>query len=541
MKSNFSKTILFLLVISFSLPSCLKDLNQSPFYGLNSTSVYAVPSNYVHVLAKLYAALALTGDQGPAGNGDITGFDEGSSGMLRSMYNLQELPTDEAVCCWNDPGISDLHYMIYNSQDPWVKYTYYRIYFLESLCNEFIRASSDSAIAGHGFADADASQIKVYNAEARFLRALGYYYAIDLFGSVPFITEKDGVGAFYPKQISRAALFSYIESELKAIDPLLAPARQSDYGHADQGADWALLARLYLNAGVYTGTTRYTDCITYCNKIINAGYTLDPNYQHMFQADNNTSPEIIFPVVYSGSYSQTYGGTTFLVHCAIGGAGTKMNSTNYGLAAGQGWGGYRATPQFVSKFYSVPGDTNSLDTLDSREMFFTAGQILQINNYASFSNGYANTKWKNTSSTGQPVAGNDPGGIFVDTDWPLFRLAEVFLNYAEAVVQGGSGGDMGTATGYVNQLIDRAYGNSSHEIGTLDLPTVQLQRSRELYWEGLRRTDLIRWGQLTGSAYIWSWKGGVQAGQSVPDYLQLFPIPLSDAVANPFLVQNPGY
>lgn len=544
MKSNFLKSVLFLLVISFTLPSCLKDLDQQPFYGLNSATVYADPANYIHVLAKLYGALAITGDQGPAGQPDLTPtsvYDEGSSGLLRSMYNMNELTTDEAVCCWNDPGIPDLHYMTWNSLNKWDLFTFDRIYFLESLCNEFIRASSDSAIASHGFSDADASQIKVYNAEARFLRALGYYYAIDLFGNVPFVTEKDGVGAFYPKQISRANLFNYVESELKAIDPLLTPARQAVYGHADQGADWALLARLYLNAGVFTGTTRYSDCITYCNKIINAGYTLDPDYDHLFQADNNTSPEIIFPVVYSGTETQTYGGTTFLIHCAIGGAGTGMNSTNYGLAAGQGWGGYRATPQFVSKFYTVPGDTTSLDTLDSREMFFTTGQILQINNYSSFSNGYANVKWKNTSSTGQQVAGADPAGVFCDTDWPLFRLAEVYLDYAEAVVQGGSGGDLGTATGYVNQLIDRAYGNSSHEITTLDLPTLQLQRTKELYWEGLRRTDLIRWGEFTGSSYIWSWKGGVQAGESVPDYLQLFPIPLSDAVANPFLVQNPGY
>jgi starch-binding outer membrane protein, SusD/RagB family len=176
-------------------------------------------------------------------------------------------------------------------------------------------------------------------------------------------------------------------------------------------------------------------------------------------------------------------------------------------------------------------------------MLFTSGQTLQINSYSSFTSGYAVTKWKNISSTGQPVLGADPTNYFVDTDWPLFRLGEIYLDYAEAVVQGGAGGSMGTAITYINQLIDRAYGNTSHEIetGTLDLPTVQQQSARELYWEGMRRTNLIRWGQFTGSSYIWSWKGGVQAGESVPDYLQLFPLPVADLVANPYLIQNPGY
>jgi starch-binding outer membrane protein, SusD/RagB family len=354
MKSNLLKSVLFLAVISFTLPSCLKDLNQTPFYGVNEATVYANPANYIHVLAKLYGALAITGDQGPAGQPDLTPtsvYDEGSSGLLRSMYNMQELSTDESVCCWNDAGIPDLHYMTWNSQNKWVLFTYDRIYFMESLCNEFIRASSDSAIAGHGFDGSDASQIKVYNAEARFLRALGYYYALDLFGSVSFVTEKDGVGSYFPPQISRVNLFNYIESELKAIDPLLTPAHQAVYGHADQAADWALLARLYLNAGVYTGTTRYTDCITYCNKIISAGYSLDPSYPHLFEADNNTSPEMIFPVVYSGAYTQTYGGTTFLVHSAAGG---KISTSAVGIQSGSAWAGYRVTPEFASKFYTIP-------------------------------------------------------------------------------------------------------------------------------------------------------------------------------------------
>ena len=179
------------------------------------------------------------------------------------------------------------------------------------------------------------------NAEARFLRALSYYHALDLFGNVPFVTEADNVGAFLPKQISKANLFTYVETELKAIETQLKDARTNEYGRADKAAAWALLSRLYLNAEVYTGTAKYTDCITYCNKVTAiAGYSLISNYRNLFLADNNvtSSNEFIFAVNFDGNKGRTWGGTTFLVHAPIVGS---MQAGDHGVDFG--WGGIRTT------------------------------------------------------------------------------------------------------------------------------------------------------------------------------------------------------
>lgn len=523
MKSLFYKSAI-LLAGTFMLSSCLKDLDRNPFYGLNTESVYEDPANYIHVLAKLYAGLATTGNQGPAGKADLQGIDEGFSQYIRVLYNLEELPTDEAVCGWNDPGIPELHQMAWSSDNYWIAGMYYRIFFQIPLCNEFVRESEDDKMSSRGFTDAEQTTIRGYRAEARFLRALSYYHALDLFGSVPFVTEKDEPGSFFPSQISRTDLFNYIEGELKDMENSLPEPRTNEYARADKACAWTLLAKLYLNAEVYTGTARYADCITYCSKVIDAGYSLEPDYTHLFLADNNLSPEIIFPVAFDGIETQTWGGTTFLVHSPVGG---KMVPADFGIAGG--WAGYRSTSAFVNQFQ---------DTIDHRYLFFKDGQSLEIDNIGTFSQGYPIAKWKNLTSTGS--FGSDPAKTQADTDFPMFRLADVYLMYAEAVVRGG-GGDMGTALNYVNALRERAYGDGSHDLGAIDLNTVFNERSKELEWEGQRRTDLIRFKKFTGGDYLWPWKGNAQGGTSVADYLNLYPIPFSDLVANPNLVQNPGY
>jgi len=172
-------------------------------------------------------------------------------------------------------------------------------------------------------------------------------------------------------------------------------------------------------------------------------------------------------------------------------------------------------------------------------MFYTTGQSLAINDVGKFTDGYAVTKWKNITSTGLP--GSDL--TFPDTDFPLFRLADVYLMYAEAVVRGGTGGDMATAVSYINKIRERAYGNNSGNItaGDLTLNFILNERARELYWEAQRRTDLIRFGKFTGGSYLWPWKGGVKDGTATDSHYNLYPIPASDITANPTLVQNPGY
>ena len=170
-------------------------------------------------------------------------------------------------------------------------------------------------------------------------------------------------------------------------------------------------------------------------------------------------------------------------------------------------------------------------------MFFTEGQNKEIEDISSFNDGYAITKFRNVTSDGAP--GSDL--TFPDTDFPMFRLGDVYLMYAEAVLRGGTGGDLGTAVGYVNTLRERAYGDNSGNIADIDLQFIIDERARELYWEGHRRTDLIRYEMFTTSAYLWPWKGKAAEGTATDDRYKLFPIPSSDITANPNLVQNQGY
>ena len=224
------------ITASLFLVSCNKQLNQSPKYGLNAEAVYSNPDQYIHVLAKLYSGMSMTGNQGPAGSADIAGIDEGFSAYIRVLWNLQELPTDEAICGWNDPGIPDLNKSQWNADNVWVKGMYYRIYYQITLCNEFIWQAREEKLTTRGFSEAKMAEIRTYREEARFLRALAYYHAMDLFGNVPFVTENDRVGAFEPEQIKRADLFKYIEDELKAVETTMMDPSAVPYGRASKSA-----------------------------------------------------------------------------------------------------------------------------------------------------------------------------------------------------------------------------------------------------------------------------------------------------------------
>ncbi len=507
------------------LGACGKNLNQSPKYGLNAEAVYSDADNYIKVLAKLYTGMSMTGNQGPAGQADIAGIDEGFSAYVRVLWNMQELPTDEAICGWNDPGIPDLNKTEWNADNVWVKGMYYRIFYQITLCNEFIWQARDEKLNERGFTSAQIQSIVTMRNEARFLRALAYYHAMDLFGNVPFVTEEDRVGAFTPEQIMRADLFDYIESEIKAIENDLTPASSVAYGRASQSAAHALLAKMYLNAKVYTGTEHNAECATYCEKIINSNvFQLDDVYQDLFLADNHTSPEIIFPIVYDGLYAQTWGGTTFMICSALGGS---MVAADYGVNGK--WAGNRATGPFVEKFVD--------STQDSRWLFYTDGQQLEITSMSTFVQGYGNPKYKNKTKDGLNGS-NNATSAHVDVDFPMFRLADVFLMYAEAKFRSG---DEATALIYMNKIRERAYGNASHNYSSLVLQDFLDERARELNWECTRRTDLIRFDLFTSGDYVWPFKGNDVVGMGVSSKYNLYPIPTSDIVLNPNLQQNPGY
>ncbi len=526
MKNIFLKIAVLVLVTGI-FQSCTKDLNRYPANTTTVNQVYSTPQGYTQAMAKVYGAFALTSSSGPASS-DVQGVDAGTSDFLRLFWNTQELTTDEAICAWNDPGVPDFHFMNWASSNAILLGLYTRSIYQITVCNDFLRNSTDAVLAGKGFAQTDLTNIKYYRAEARFLRAYQYWVLMDEFANPPFITDSLTIGSI-PPQIDRKSLFNYIESELLSCVGDMAPPKTNQYGRADQAAAWALLARLYLNAQVYTGVARYTDAITYANKVIASGYSLDPSYQDLFLADNNVNnPEVILPIQYDGNNTQNYGGTTFIINAEIS---SGMNPALFGVPSG-GWGGNRATSAFAALFPSL--DT----TIDKRAIFY--GTNTKITDVGTFSQGAPVVKFKNITSTGATPPG---GGTYCSTDFPLFRLGEQYLIYAEAVLRGGSGGDINTAVNYINLLRERAYGNNSGNITAADLtlPFILNERGRELWWECFRRTDLIRFGEFTTADYLWPWKGGIANGTSVDSHYNIFPLPLSDVQANPYLIQNPGY
>ncbi|AOW20325.1 RagB/SusD family nutrient uptake outer membrane protein [Urechidicola croceus] len=628
MKKHSFKILFVSIITLFTFTSCLDDLDTLPEDKdiVLAEDLFDDPAAYKQVLAKIYAGLAISGQQGPAGLPDISGIDEGFSQYLRQYWLAQEVTTDEAVIGWADGSLPDYHEQDWTSGNEFITALYNRIIYQITSANAFLRQTTPELLDSRGVTGQLLEDVLVYRDEARFLRALSYYHALDLFGNVPFVTEADEVGFFFPEQILRTDLFSFIESELLAIENTLIEPLANEYGRADKGAAWTLLAKLYLNAEVYSGQNKYTECLTYTNKIINAGYSLESDYQNLFLADNYLSDGIIFPIVFDGLHTQSYGGTTFLIHAAIGGT---MSPADFGVNGG--WGGNRTTSALVDLFdidvsslqaslgaastwglvgsattngwdgpdmtlyesgtanvfvgyltladgeikfrenndwgnnygddgadgtaesggqniavtagtYKITFDlgalTYSIEPItDNRAMFHTDGQTKEIADIPTFTEGYAITKFKNIDRAGNP--GSDTTGEFTDTDFPLFRLADVYLMYAEAVLRGGAGGDEGTAVGYINQL--RARSNNPASLNSIDLDVILDERARELYWEGHRRTDLVRYGRFSSGDYVWPWKGGIAEGVSTSSHLDIFPIPATDLNANPNLTQNQGY
>jgi hypothetical protein len=305
------------------------DTTELPTSTITDTNYFNDPSSYRAFLAKIYAGLAVSGQQGPSGKPDIQGIDEGFSQYVRLYWSAQELPTDEAVIGWTDVGLPELNTQLWASSNSFVVSMYYRLAFQVSLANEFLRQTTDAKLAERNVSSELKATIQVFRAEARFLRALSYWHGIDLFGNIPLVTEADPVGVAPPQQATRQELYDFVVSELNAIQADLPAATGSGtYGRATKEAGSMLLAKLYLNGEVYTGTPHYGEALAAAQAVIAGPFTLDPNYQHLFLADNNTSAEIIFPVIQDGLRTQTWGAVTFLVHAACGGT---MSSATYGV------------------------------------------------------------------------------------------------------------------------------------------------------------------------------------------------------------------
>jgi len=541
-------------VALFGLTSCVQDLDVTP-HDENKIMDF----NQDAVFSKCYATLALTGQQGPAGSGDIDDFDEGMSSFYRMTWVLQEMPSDECWIPWNDPGFDDVRKVRWNSLNQQVQGLYYRLYIDITLCNHFLENAKED---GDG-----ANQI----AEVRFIRALNYFYLLDMFGSVPFV---DKVSPGQKPQYSRVELYEWLEKELKEVEAALPETRQNDF-RVDKYAAKMLLARMYLNAEVYTGTAAWNEAAKYAKEVIDGPHKLHTTsagniyspYQEMFMGDNykvvgGPAGEALLLIYQDGVYCQAYGGSTFLV--------LACRNTDYMPAnSPDGWAGYRSTPEFLSKFLDVDtaanvlknefempallGDdraifcsvlTNDKPVVQADTTIHTADSIKPRGNMGAFQDSWSMLKWTGryvNNLMGEDITEAGHGTSFVDTDIPMLRVGEAYLTYAEAVYRGATPLGM-TAEAAIQALRDRA---NNTQTFTIDKQFLLDEWSREFWAEGRRRMDLIRFGKFAGASadYHWEGRGGNKSDEglvTLDKKFNIYPIPEADIVAAG-LKQAEGY
>ena len=539
------------LSLSLGLGSCVNDLDVSPI----DPSTNMTP-DYDALFTKCYANLALAGNGGADGDCDIDGLDGGTTGFVRQMFNANELTTDEAICNWGDEGIPAFNFNQWGASHPMLKGFYYRLYFGVTMCNFYLAEA----------ADYDATM----TAEVRFLRAYYYFHLMDCFGNVPFLTAVTPDAA---PQATRKEVYDFIESELigkkgengeiiekGCIESMKAP-KTNTYGRADQAAGWMLLSRLYLNAEVYTGTAQWEKAAEYAEKVMKSGYALHKKgegkwsaYQMLFMGNNGKYKddegkvhdgngayvEAVLPLVQDGITTTSWGTSLFLM------ASTFNDKMNYVGEATNGttetWGGNRCRPDLVRKFFpngGIPEDTDTWGVLeaakDDRALFWGKGHTLDVDDVATFESGFACTKFTNFY-TGDSAAHNSK---FCDTDYFLMRAAEAWLTYAEATARLNGGTTTPEGAAAINEIRSRAHATTK---ASYSLDEILDEWAREFYFEGRRRSDLIRFGKFGGNTdYRWQWKGGVKEGTNFNANLNIFAIPDADLNANPNLKQNPGY
>lgn len=516
------------MVLSLGMGSCINDLDVTPI----DPSTNMAP-NYDALFNKCYANMAMAGQGGANGDCDIDGLDGGTTGFVRQMFNANELTTDEAICCWGDEGIPAFNYNQWGASHPMLKGFYYRLYFGVTMCNFFLQ-------------EAPAEYDTVKKAEVRFLRAFYYYYLMDSFGNIPFLTEMSAKNA---PQAQRADVYKFIEKELLDIEPVMMEPQTNHYGRADKAAVWMMLSRLYLNAEVYTGKAEWGKAAEYAKKVMDSGYTLFTKgnadwsaYQMLFMGDNGENGakcEAILPLLQDGITTTSWGTTLFLMASTF-----KADMTLVGDATNntdQMWAGNRARPDLVKKFFpngEPKGKTTAeivKEARDDRALLWGKDRTYDVEDVSAFDNGYSVAKFVNFYSNGQPAKHKS----FCDTDFFLIRAAEAWLTYAEATARANGGQLTAEGIAAINEVRARAHADTK---STYTLDEVLDEWSREFYFEGRRRIDLIRFGKFGGSSdYKWQWKGGVKEGTNFSENLNIFAIPDTDINANDNLKQNEGY
>ena len=541
------KRMIYIAALAALLASCVQDLDTLPLDKTEPVSEYVYSNSeeaYLAGLTRLYFQF-VTNDLT-----DMQPMDGGASELIRAFWSVQEITTDEAKCSWeNDAWVRALNTNTWTGvQNDAIYAVYVRTLQGVAFVNEYLRQTTPDKLASRGVSADLAATIQTYRAEARFIRAYLYWMALDCFGNVPFTTENSPFGGtYFPSQAPRRQVFDFCVGELKSLmaddGPML--SAHSLYPRADKGSAAGLLARIYLNAKVYTGVDMSSEAKSLCEEIFAMGYQLSPSYANLFRGDNGQNAsargEFLWAVDYDNDYINSYGGTTYILSASM--ASTDITDSSRPNGQVNGWAGLRTPYEFVSKYYGVSGQnyqTGEYQTPDRRgEIFYIKGRSESMEDALySFMNGWTCLKYNNIPSneTNQSYLPQSATMSNSNVDFPMIRLAEIYLIYAEVCMNLGVPDE---ALPYMQALATRAGVAPPSEI-TPDF--LLAERARELLWEAHRRTDLIRFGVYNTDALLWPYKGGnAYAGAAFPAYKCIFPLPPTELATNKALVQNPGY
>lgn len=548
------------LGLTLSVTSCVGDLDTKPMSETTITAdkAFAKPESYDQYANYAYSYFSFVSQTDP-GNSDLDFDDAGQSEFIRQYMILNELSTDALKCTWGDDYIDGIQYAKWNSMSNAIQAVYLRGLKGVAICNQFLdeTVSGDGAVTGRGH-ESKLNDVRAYRSELRLLRTMYYTILIDLFGNPPLCLPEHIGTANFPKQLGREGLFAWLENELlELIDDANLPAQRVAYPRLSKGAAYAILARLYLNAEVYTGTARWADAQKYAElAITSGGYELCPVWDNIFRQDNSTNGaqnEIIVAAMYDSKTTQSWGGTTHLIYASVNSDYRLHVSSLFGFDTDiymNQWNGYIVSDEFVQQNFQLQGvDWTNKDSWgydrnvsDHRAVFTNAGLVKDIDPEKAEFSGWACLKWVPLTSDNRPYL-IELNIEVSSADFPLIRLAEMYLISAEAEARLNGGTLTSSSAGYkrIAELRERANGEANMPL-TIDLEYILQERVRELMWEGHRRTDLIRYGYFTSASFPWPYKGGIAAGAvAIPGHMTVYPIIESDLIANPNLVQNPGY
>ena len=532
-------SIICFLMIGFTACLDLEPIDKNSTTGFNQDAVFA----------KCYASLALSGQQGATGQGDVDDIDEGQSSFYRITWYLNEFPTEEGWWIWaNDPGHKDVLTHNWNGDNILVKGLYYRLNINIRFCNHFLNRTE-------GKTDEVTVQQR---AEVRFLRALYSWYLLDMFKLIPFNAKESSE---LPEFVERPKMYEWLEGELEvAITDL--PAKRINQYRVDKYAAWLLLARLYLNAEVYTGTPAWDKAQMAAEEALKGPYKLHTNsittsegwyysaYQQLFMGDNRSNgaqDEALLLIYQDGAFSRSYSGQMII-------AATRDNGfVKWGSDAN--WKCFRTSPEFVYKF--VKGGKEQADTIKANE--YEMPKILG-DDRAILCSAYADKKFSIDGGMGVEDAGwlkcwaapkftnvyskskspADSEQYCSDKSWPdvnipLIRLAEAYMIQAEALYRQGKAAE---ALDIINNVIRKRA--NAEPLAKLDDTTLCDEWCREFFQEGRRRSDLVRFGMFAGEqadklSYTWEGRNGQPstAGyKSMEEKFNWFPIPNDDKASN---------